>query len=118
MHDNAIPSLVGCGMMTAGGGIIGGLGGYALGYGTAANIGAYTTAGTMGGMFLGGVGGVNAAKSMRRCADRRRMVRSMPIDIAEPMPVQTTANVSYRPSRRPMANHRPIPIVDWRGTRV
>jgi len=93
MNPNAIPALVGCGLVTAGGCAAGGFGGYAA----AANSPVYVKAfGSLLGASLGGIaggwGGVNLGEAIQRHGERRAMRRMahmpMPIATSTPIPVQ------------------------------
>jgi len=117
MNHNAIPALVGCGLVTAGGCAAGGFGGYVA---VAPSAPIYGKAlGSLLGASLGGIaggwGGVNLAEAIQRHGERRAMRRMarMPIGRAEPAPA---VQMATSPARR-MRPARDIPIVDWQGGR-
>ncbi|NBR25788.1 MAG: hypothetical protein EBU08_18820, partial [Micrococcales bacterium] len=87
MNHNAIPALVGCGLMTAGGCITGGFGGYAIVHNAtpvATALGTLMGAGVGG--LAGGYSGAGLANAILRHGERREMRRMarMPIGQSEP----------------------------------
>jgi hypothetical protein len=94
MNPNAIPALVGCGLMTAGGCAAGGLVGYSIVapgapiYGKA--LGSVIGAGVGG--LAGSYGGASLGAAILRHGERRAMRRMahmpMPIATSTPTPVQ------------------------------